>query len=65
MAAMAASTLNSMTTRDRLPASASANLGSFVYHFGTRDAFVQELIESCSARNYRRHSPTSHATATG
>jgi AcrR family transcriptional regulator len=66
MGAMAASTLNSMTTRDRLLASghqvvikhglrgltvrevaagASANLGSFVYHFGTRDAFVQELIE--------------------
>jgi hypothetical protein len=24
---------------------AQANLGSFVYHFGTRDAFVAELIE--------------------
>jgi AcrR family transcriptional regulator len=63
---MAASTLNSVTTRDRLLASgrrvvikhgirsltvrqvaagANANLGSFVYHFGTRDAFVEELIE--------------------
>ena len=26
-------------------AAAGANLGSFVYHFGTRDAFVSELIE--------------------
>lgn len=26
-------------------ASAGANLGSFVYHFGTRDAFVRELLE--------------------
>ena len=26
-------------------AAADANLGSFVYHFGTRDAFVAELIE--------------------
>ncbi len=26
-------------------AAANANLGSFVYHFGTRDAFVAELIE--------------------
>jgi AcrR family transcriptional regulator len=63
---MPASTLNSVTTRDRLLASghrvvikhglrsltvravaagADANLGSFVYHFGTRDAFVEELIE--------------------
>jgi AcrR family transcriptional regulator len=25
---------------------ARANLGSFVYHFGTRDAFVRELIEA-------------------
>jgi AcrR family transcriptional regulator len=26
-------------------AAAGANLGSFVYHFGTRDAFVGELVE--------------------
>ncbi len=26
-------------------AAAGANLGSFVYHFGTRDAFVEQLIE--------------------
>jgi len=26
-------------------AAAGANLGSFVYHFGTRDAFVYELVE--------------------
>ena len=63
---MPASTLNTVTTRDRLlaaghrvilkhgirsltvrevAAGAKANLGSFVYHFGTRDAFVEELIE--------------------
>jgi AcrR family transcriptional regulator len=29
----------------RVAATASANLGSFVYHFGTRDRFVCELIE--------------------
>jgi AcrR family transcriptional regulator len=26
-------------------AAANANLGSFVYHFGTRDAFVEQLID--------------------
>src|SRR5450631_626918 len=30
----------------RTATEAGANLGSFVYHFGTRDAFVRELIES-------------------
>jgi AcrR family transcriptional regulator len=29
----------------RIAADADANLGSFVYHFGTRDRFVCELIE--------------------
>jgi AcrR family transcriptional regulator len=29
----------------RVAATANANLGSFVYHFGTRDRFVRELIE--------------------
>lgn len=33
-------------------AQAGANLGSFVYHFGTRDAFVAELIESWYAPFY-------------
>lgn len=28
-----------------IAASAGANLGSFVYHFGTRDAFVRTLLE--------------------
>jgi AcrR family transcriptional regulator len=33
---------------------AGANLGSFVYHFGTREAFVAELIESWYAPFYER-----------
>lgn len=33
-----------LTVRE-VTAAADANLGSFVYHFGTRDAFVRELIE--------------------
>jgi AcrR family transcriptional regulator len=33
-------------------ARAGVNLGSFVYHFGTRDAFVAELIESWYAPFY-------------
>ena len=36
--------LRSLTVRE-VAAGANANLGSFVYHFGTRDAFVEELIE--------------------
>lgn len=44
---------------------AGANLGTFVYHFGSRDAFVTELIESwyapllerLAATVDRRHSP--------
>jgi len=72
---MRASTLNSVTTRDRLLASghktvikhglrsltvrevaagAKANLGSFVYHFGTRDAFVEALIERWYAPLFAR-----------
>jgi AcrR family transcriptional regulator len=35
-------------------AQAGANLGSFVYHFGTREAFVAELIESWYAPFYAR-----------
>jgi AcrR family transcriptional regulator len=34
-----------LTIRE-VAAGAKANLGSFVYHFGTRDAFVEELIET-------------------
>lgn len=33
-----------LTVRE-VTAAADANLGSFVYHFGTREAFVRELIE--------------------
>ena len=33
-----------LTVRE-IAAPAGANLGSFVYHFGTRDAFLRELIE--------------------
>lgn len=36
--------LRGLTVRE-VAAGANANLGSFVYHFGTRDAFVEELIE--------------------
>jgi AcrR family transcriptional regulator len=30
----------------KVASAAHANLGSFVYHFGTRDAYVRELIET-------------------
>jgi AcrR family transcriptional regulator len=33
-----------LTVRE-VAAAAAANLGSFVYHFGTRDAFIRTLIE--------------------
>ncbi len=36
--------LNALTVR-AVAAEAGANLGSFVYHFGTRDAFVEALVE--------------------
>jgi AcrR family transcriptional regulator len=36
--------LRALTVR-AVAAEAGANLGSFVYHFGSRDAFVTELIE--------------------
>jgi TetR/AcrR family transcriptional repressor of nem operon len=36
--------LRAMTVR-AVATRAQANLGSFVYHFGTRDTFVAELIE--------------------
>ena len=40
----AARGLNALTVR-AVAAEAGANLGSFVYHFGTRDAFVEALVE--------------------
>jgi AcrR family transcriptional regulator len=36
--------IRSLTVRE-VAGGANANLGSFVYHFGTRNAFVEELIE--------------------
>lgn len=36
--------LKAMSVR-AVAAAAEVNLGSFVYHFGTRDAFVYELVE--------------------
>ncbi|AKJ29738.1 TetR/AcrR family transcriptional regulator [Caldimonas brevitalea] len=33
------------TTVRAVAAQAGANLGTFVYHFGTREAFIEELIE--------------------
>jgi len=36
--------IKSMTVR-AVAAEAGANLGSFVYHFGSRDAFVEQLLE--------------------
>jgi AcrR family transcriptional regulator len=36
--------LKAMTVR-AVAAAAQANLGSFVYHFGTRDAFIEALVE--------------------
>src|ERR1700690_1666620 len=37
-----------LTVRE-VAAAAGANLGSFVYHFGTRDRFLETLIEEWSA----------------
>ncbi|WP_429022816.1 TetR/AcrR family transcriptional regulator [Aeromonas allosaccharophila] len=36
--------LRGLTVRE-LAAAAGVNLGSFVYHFGNRDAFIDELVE--------------------
>lgn len=36
--------LRGLTVRE-LAAAAEVNLGSFVYHFGNRDAFIDELVE--------------------
>ncbi len=45
--------LRRLTVRG-LAAAADVNLGTFVYHFGTRDAFVGELIEHWYAPFYAR-----------
>ena len=44
LALAAARGLNALTVR-AVATEAGANLGSFVYHFGTRDAFVEALVE--------------------
>ena len=44
---------SALTVR-RTAAAASANLGTFVYHFKTRDAFVTELIEAWYAPVFSR-----------
>lgn len=36
--------LRGLTVRE-LAAAAEVNLGTFVYHFGNRDAFIDELVE--------------------
>lgn len=45
--------LKAVTVR-AVAAKAQANLGSFVYHFGTRDAFVAELAERLYAPMFRQ-----------
>ena len=46
-------------------AEAQANLGSFVYHFGSRAAFVDELIERWYAPLFARLQLTAASTAAG
>jgi TetR/AcrR family transcriptional regulator, transcriptional repressor for nem operon len=45
--------LRGLTVR-KLAARAHVNLGTFVYHFGTRDAFITELMEGWYAPLYTR-----------
>jgi len=45
--------LKAMTVR-AVAEHAQANLGSFVYHFGTREAFVEELVERWYAPMFQR-----------
>ncbi len=45
----------------RVAARAQVNLGSFVHHFGTREAFVSELIESWYGPFYLRLRSAAHA----
>lgn len=49
--------LRGLTVRG-VAASAKVNLGTFVYHFGTRDRFVAELMESWYAPLYAQLSVT-------
>lgn len=49
--------LRQLTVRG-VAADAGVNLGSFVYHFGTREAFVTELIEQWYAPLMARLQPT-------
>lgn len=53
----ARSGLRGLTVRG-VAASAKVNLGTFVYHFGTRDRFVAELMESWYAPLYAQLSVT-------
>lgn len=50
---IAAEGFGALTVR-RLASEAGANLGTFVYHFKTRDAFVKELIEAWYAPVFSR-----------
>ncbi len=55
--------LRGLTVRE-LAAAAEVNLGSFVYHFGNRDAFIDELVElwyapsMTSSRRWQPRAPT-------
>ncbi|GAP36148.1 TetR/AcrR family transcriptional regulator [Piscinibacter sakaiensis] len=54
--------LRRLTVRG-VAADAGVNLGSFVYHFGTREAFVSELIEQWYAPLMARLQPTADDAA--
>ena len=54
--------LKALTVR-AVAAEAGANLGSFVHHFGTREAFVAELIEREYAPMFARLQRLAHAPA--
>lgn len=54
--------LRALTVRG-VAARARVNLGSFVYHFGSRDAFVAELIERWYAPLLAQLEVTAHAAA--
>ena len=55
--------LRGLTVRE-LAAAAEVNLGTFVYHFGNRDAFIDELVElwyapsMTSSRPWQPKAPT-------
>jgi AcrR family transcriptional regulator len=56
--------LRALTVRG-VATAAEANLGSFVHHFGSRDAFVAELIERWYAPLFARLELTAHGGVTG